>query len=148
MGLLPLGTIKMTKFFFDQATYFFALLPKSYHFGKWAPMLKMFEIHPLSELSSNRPSPREILQDPHQVLEYCKQFYLTTVLEFKLNNQVLVFQGIFSTRTQYILLIGRERHPNTIFVVITKLQLRSLLRSPDTEVSHLPLMLAVVQSVS
>ena len=33
-------------------------------------MLKMFETHPLSELSSNRPSPREILQHPYQVLEY------------------------------------------------------------------------------
>ena len=32
MGLLPLGTIKMTKFFFDYAAYFFALLPKSYHY--------------------------------------------------------------------------------------------------------------------
>ena len=69
MGLLPLGTIKMTKIFFDYATYFFALLPKSYHIWKWAPMLKMFEIHHLSELSSNHPSPREILQHPHQVQE-------------------------------------------------------------------------------
>ena len=43
----------MTIFFFDYATYFFALLPKSYHIRKWAPMLKMFEIHPLRELSSN-----------------------------------------------------------------------------------------------
>ena len=30
----------------------------------------MFEIYPLSELSSNRPSPREIPQHTHQVQEY------------------------------------------------------------------------------
>ena len=63
MGQKTCRNHKKYNFFLYYATYFFALLPKIYHYPKTPPSLKMLRIHPLSDLRGQSFSTRQILKN-------------------------------------------------------------------------------------